>query len=43
VFVGAPAQYNLPVPPCSLTAPTRLRIGAGPDGAHFDLASIRKI
>ncbi len=43
VFVGAPAQYNLPVPPYRLTEPSRLRIGVDPDGSAFDFDSIRKI
>lgn len=43
VFVGAPAQYNLPVPPYRLATPSRLRIGVNPDGAPFDFGEIRKI
>ena len=43
VFNGAPAQYNLPVPPYRLTGPSRLRIGVDPDGPAFDFNSIRKI
>ncbi len=43
VFVGAPAQYNLPVPPYRLTGPSRLRIGVDPDGPAFDFNGIRKI
>ena len=43
VFVGAPAQYNLPVPPYRLTGPSRLRIGVDPDGPAFDFGGIRRI
>ena len=43
VFVGAPAQYNLPVPPYRLTGASGLRIGTDPDGPAFDFAGIRKI
>ena len=43
VFDGAPAQYNLPVPPYRLVEPSRLRIGVDPDGPAFDFDSIRKI
>ncbi len=43
VFEGAPAQYNLPVPPYRLMEPSRLRIGVDPDGPAFDFDSIRKI
>ncbi len=43
VFDGAPAQYNLPVPPCRLLEPSRLRIGVDPDGPAFDFDSIRKV
>lgn len=43
VFTGAPAPYNLPVPPYSLPAADRLRIGVNPDGATFDFDSIKQI
>ncbi len=43
VFHGAPAQYNLPVPPYRLVEPSRLRIGVDPDGPAFDFDSIAKI
>ena len=43
VLVGAPAQYNLPVPPYRLATPSRLRIGVDPDGPAFDFDGIRRI
>ncbi len=43
VCVGAPAQYNLPVPPYRLTGASGLRIGVDPDGSAFDFDAIRKI
>ena len=43
VFTGAPAPYNLPVPPHSLPHPALLRIGVDPDGSSFDFDSIRQI
>ncbi|WP_419728489.1 ubiquinol-cytochrome c reductase iron-sulfur subunit [Lichenicola sp.] len=43
VFTGAPAPFNLPVPPYSLPQPTVLRIGVDPDGSSFDFESIRQI
>lgn len=43
VFAGAPAPYNLPVPPYRLVEPRHLRIGVNPDGEHFDFETIRQI
>lgn len=43
VFAGAPAPYNLPVPPHMLVAPMHLRIGVNPDGNHFDFDTIKQI
>jgi ubiquinol-cytochrome c reductase iron-sulfur subunit len=43
VFKGAPAPYNLPVPPYSMATPTTIRIGANPDGQDFDFGTILQI
>lgn len=43
VFVGAPAQYNLPVPPYSLSTSLRLRIGDDAPDPGFTFAGIRQI
>jgi len=43
VFKGAPAPYNLPVPPYSMPTPTTIRIGANPDGQEFDFTTILQI
>ena len=43
VFAGAPAFYNLPVPPYSMPTKTSLRIGTSPDDLDFDFNSIRQL
>ncbi|WP_342628450.1 ubiquinol-cytochrome c reductase iron-sulfur subunit [Nguyenibacter vanlangensis] len=43
VFIGAPAPYNLPVPPYSMAGPTTIRLGQNPPGTSFDFASIQQI
>lgn len=43
VFVGAPAQYNLPVPPYSLSSSLRLRIGDDTQDPGFAFDNIRQI
>lgn len=43
VFTGAPAPYNLPVPPYSIPTADRLLIGVNPEGSAFDFDSIRQI
>jgi ubiquinol-cytochrome c reductase iron-sulfur subunit len=43
VFTGAPAPYNLPVPPYSMPRPTTIRIGQNPAGSDFDFSSIQQI
>lgn len=43
VFKGAPAPYNLPVPPHVLPTPTTLRLGENPKGESFDFSTIEQI
>ncbi|GAN68810.1 ubiquinol-cytochrome c reductase iron-sulfur subunit [Acetobacter orleanensis] len=43
VFKGAPAPYNLPVPPYVLPTPTTLRLGENPKGESFDFSTIEQI
>ncbi len=43
VFLGAPAQYNLPVPPYRLLSPTRLRIGDTLQDPGFEFDEIPQI
>jgi len=43
VFTGAPAPYNLPVPPYAMRGPTLLRIGADDADPAFDFSAIRQI
>ncbi|ACI52911.1 ubiquinol-cytochrome c reductase, iron-sulfur subunit [Gluconacetobacter diazotrophicus PA1 5] len=43
VFTGAPAPYNLPVPPYSMPGPTTIRLGQNPAGSDFDFSSIQQI
>ena len=43
VFLGAPAQYNLPVPPHSLPSPTLLRIGDSTQDPGFEFDEIPQI
>jgi len=43
VFKNVPAPYNLPVPPYSFAAKTRLSIGENPKGRKFDLGSVLQI
>ena len=43
VFTGAPAQYNLPVPPYSLSPSLRLRIGDDMQDPGFTFDGIRQI
>ncbi|OUJ06324.1 ubiquinol-cytochrome c reductase iron-sulfur subunit [Acetobacter malorum] len=43
VFKGAPAPYNLPVPPHVMPTPTTLRLGENPKGESFDFSTIEQI
>ncbi len=43
VFRGAPAPYNLPVPPYSMPSPTVIRLGENPVGQDFDFSSILQL
>ncbi|MBB2200415.1 ubiquinol-cytochrome c reductase iron-sulfur subunit [Gluconacetobacter tumulisoli] len=43
VFIGAPAPYNLPVPPYSMPSPTMIRVGQNPPGSDFDFSNILQI
>lgn len=43
VFIGAPAPYNLPVPPYAMPTPTTIRIGENPPGKDFDFSTIQQI
>lgn len=43
VFRGAPAPYNLPVPPYSMPSPTVIRLGENPAGQDFDFAGIQQL
>ncbi|MFT9165059.1 MAG: ubiquinol-cytochrome c reductase iron-sulfur subunit [Komagataeibacter saccharivorans] len=43
VFRGAPAPYNLPVPPYSMPSPTLIRLGENPAGQDFDFSSILQL
>ncbi|GBQ71864.1 ubiquinol-cytochrome c reductase iron-sulfur subunit [Ameyamaea chiangmaiensis NBRC 103196] len=43
VFKGAPAPYNLPVPPHHMMAPGTLRVGENPPGETFDFGDIVQI
>lgn len=43
VFKGAPAPYNLPVPPYTQPSAQLVRLGQNPPGQHFDFASIEQI
>jgi len=43
VFKGAPAPYNLPVPPYHMPAPGTVRIGENPQGQNFNFADIVQI
>ena len=43
VYVGAPAQYNLPVPPYAMLSPTRLRLGDTTQDVGFDFDGIAQI
>mgnify|MGYP003362538137 CR=1 FL=1 len=43
VFRGAPAPYNLPVPPYSMPTPTVIRLGENPAGQDFDFSSILQL
>lgn len=43
VFKGAPAPYNLPVPPYAMPTPTTLRLGENPKGETFDFSTIEQI
>ncbi|MFT8779138.1 ubiquinol-cytochrome c reductase iron-sulfur subunit [Acetobacter orientalis] len=43
VFKGAPAPYNLPVPPYFMPTPTTLRLGENPKGQSFDFSTIVQI
>ncbi|KXV59603.1 ubiquinol-cytochrome C reductase [Acetobacter tropicalis] len=43
VFKGAPAPYNLPVPPYFMPTPTTIRLGENPKGQDFDFSTIVQI
>ncbi|WP_041247293.1 ubiquinol-cytochrome c reductase iron-sulfur subunit [Komagataeibacter medellinensis] len=43
VFRGAPAPYNLPVPPYSMPSPTLIRLGENPTGQEFDFSTILQL
>lgn len=43
VYKGAPAPYNLPVPPYSMPSPTSIRLGENPKGENFDFSTIEQI
>lgn len=43
VFKGAPAPYNLPVPPYFMPNPTTIRLGENPKGQDFDFSTIVQI
>lgn len=43
VFKGAPAPYNLPVPPHVMPTPATLRLGENPKGESFDFSTIEQI
>lgn len=43
VLKGAPAPYNLPVPPYVMPTPTTLRLGENPKGETFDFSTIEQI
>nr|WP_298798122.1 ubiquinol-cytochrome c reductase iron-sulfur subunit [uncultured Acetobacter sp.] len=43
VFKGAPAPYNLPVPPHVMPTATTLRLGENPKGETFDFSTIEQI
>ncbi|GBR55051.1 ubiquinol-cytochrome c reductase iron-sulfur subunit [Neokomagataea thailandica NBRC 106555] len=42
-FLGAPAPYNLPVPPATLLANQKIRIGASAGDPHFDITAIQQV
>jgi ubiquinol-cytochrome c reductase iron-sulfur subunit len=43
VFTGAPAPYNLPVPPHRFLGATLIRIGENPPDSTFDFSSIEQL
>jgi ubiquinol-cytochrome c reductase iron-sulfur subunit len=40
---GAPAPYNLPVPPYVMPSATVIRLGENPKGENFDFSTIEQI
>jgi ubiquinol-cytochrome c reductase iron-sulfur subunit len=43
VFIGVPAPFNLPVPPCHFVNKTTLRVGENPPEITWDFSSIEQI